>query len=251
MLTAIDAAHQADAGRITVVVPQYPYSRQERRKEREGITAKLAARFLEDVGTYRVITIDIHSDAIGGFFDTAKLENLHASNAIMEELKLIYPQGNFMVVAPDTGGTDRARFYAKKMGKEFAVIYKSRDYAQISKIDVMKLIGDVDGKNVFVVDDMIDTGGTIVKACELLKDNGAKQIVIACTFPYFSGNAVENLQNAYEKKIIDVVIGTDAVIRGALFIKDEPWYHEVSVAGIFAKVIFNINQNKSISVLLV
>lgn len=250
LLTAIDAAHQSDAGRITVIVPQFPYARQERRKEREGITAKLAARFMEEVGAERIITIDIHAEAISGFFDTAKLDNLHASNQIMEELKKVYGDSDFAVVAPDTGGTERARFYAKKLSKDFAIIYKARNYSTISAIETMKLIGNVKDKDVFVVDDMIDTGGTMIKACELLKENGAKRVMVACTFPFFSGNGVELLRNACEKKTIDLLVGTDAVFRGENFIKQENWYREVSVAKLFGQVIYNINQNKSISVLL-
>ncbi len=250
LLTAIDAAHQADAGRITAIVPQYPYARQERRKEREGITAKLAARFMEEVGANRIITIDVHAEAVGGFFDTAIFENIHASKQISEEIDLIYESGDYVVVAPDTGGTERARFYSKKKGKDFAIIYKSRDYSKISTIDIMKLIGDVTDRNVFVVDDMIDTGGTMVKACRLLKENGAKRVVVACTFPFFNGDAVKLIGQAYEEKIIDVIVGTDAVFRGKDFIKEEPWYREVSVASLFAKVVFNINQNKSVSLIL-
>ncbi|PKL11992.1 MAG: hypothetical protein CVV50_04990, partial [Spirochaetae bacterium HGW-Spirochaetae-6] len=250
LLTAIDAVHQADAGRITVIIPQYPYGRQERRKEREGITAKLAARFMEEVGAYRVITIDIHSEAIGGFFDVAKLENLHASKPLMQELDLLYGTGDYVVVAPDTGGTDRARYYAKRKMRDFAIIYKSRDYSKISTIDVMKLIGEVKGRNVFVVDDMIDTGGTMIKACELLKENKAKKVVVACTFAFFNGEAEELIRKAYEDGIIDVIVGTDAVMHGPEFMERNKWYREVSVANLFAQVIYNINQNKSISAIL-
>ena len=249
-LTAIDAAHQSDAGQITGILPQYPYSRQERRKEREGITAKLTSRIMEDLGLERVVTVDIHAEAIAGFFDRAKLENLHASNAIIDELQKIYRDSNFVVVAPDTGGTDRARFYAKKMAKDFAIIYKSRDYSKISTIDIMKLIGDVKDRDVFVVDDMIDTGGTIIKACALLKENGARKVVVACTSPFFSGDGVQKMSKAFEDGIIDLVIGTDAVYWGDDFVKEQEWYREVTVAPLFAQVILNIHQNKSISVLL-
>lgn len=250
LLTAIDAVHQSDAGRITAISPQFPYSRQERRKEREGITAKLAARFMEDTGLHRVITIDVHSEAISGFFDVAKLENIYASNPIIDELSKIYKDSDFVVVTPDTGGTDRARFYAKKMSADFAIIYKSRDYSKISTIDMMKLIGDVEDRDTFVVDDMIDSGSTMIQACKLLKEHGAKKVVVACTFPFFNGDGVEIMRQAYQDKVIDVVIGTDAVFRGGQFLKDEPWYREVSVAPLFAKVLYHINQNKSISSLL-
>ncbi|HOJ50499.1 MAG TPA: ribose-phosphate pyrophosphokinase [Spirochaetota bacterium] len=248
LLTAIDAARQSDAGRITAVIPQFPYSRQERRKEREGITAKLASRFLEDTGADRIITIDIHAEAIAGFFDRAKLENIHASAVFIDEIKNSID--DFVVVAPDAGGVDRARFYAKKLEKGFAVIYKARDYSKVSTIEVMSLIGDVENKNTLIIDDMVDTGGTIINAAKLLKDNGAKDIHVVTTFPFLSGGGDERMANAYREGIIKSFITTDCVNREKDFLDKNPWYKSVSVSALFAKVIYNINKNISISKIL-
>ena len=249
LLTSIDAARQSDAGRITAVIPQFPYSRQERRKEREGITAKLASRFLEDTGADRIITIDIHAEAIAGFFDRAKLENIHASSIFIDEIKSFLKE-DFVVVAPDAGGVDRARFYAKKLEKGIAVIYKARDYSKVSTIEIMSLIGDVRDKDVLIIDDMVDTGGTMINAARLLKENGAKDVYVVTTFPFLSGGGDKKLSDAYKEGLVRSLIGTDAVNRDEAFLKENVWYKEVSVTPLFAKVIYNINKNLSISKLL-
>ncbi len=251
LLSAVDAAYQSDAENITVILPQYPYSRQERRKAREGITAKLVAEFLEIAGAKRVLTLDIHADAIGGFFSSAKLENFHASGEIIKYYKQNYEkEGDFVVVAPDVGSAERARYYAKIFKHEMAVIDKARNYAKMSAIESMKLIGEVKDSNVFVVDDMIATGGTILNACRLLKDEGAKDIYLACTFPFLNGNAVSKFENAYKEGLIKRVIGTDAVYRGEEFILEHEWYEEVSISELFAHVIYRINHKLSLSAIL-
>jgi ribose-phosphate pyrophosphokinase len=251
LISAVDAANQSDADNITVVIPQYPYSRQERRKAREGITAKLIAKFLETAGAKRVLTIDIHSEAIAGFFSKGKLENFHASAEIIEHYKNHHRNDDsFVVVAPDVGSAERARYFAKMLKHEMAVIDKARNYQKQSTIESMRLIGDVKDRNVLAVDDMIATGGTIINACRVLKDEGAKDIYLACTFPFFNGNAVDKLDKAYSEGLIKGVIGTDAVYRGEKFIKDHPWYEEVSIAPLLAHVIYRINHKLSLSEIL-
>lgn len=251
LISAVDAAHQSDADNITVVIPQYPYSRQERRKAREGITAKIVAQFLEVAGARRVLTVDIHAEAIGGFFTKAKLENFHASAEIIHYYQTNYKDDKeFVVIAPDVGSAERARFYAKKFQHEMAVIDKARNYAKKGEIESMRLIGDVRNRNVIVVDDMIATGGTIINACRLLKDEGAEDIFLACTFPYFNGNAVERIDKSYEAGLVKKVIGTDAVFWGEQFRKDHIWYEEVSIAPLLAHVIYRINHKLSLSEIL-
>ncbi len=251
LITAVDAAHQSDAESITAVIPQYPYSRQERRKAREGITAKRVAEFLELVGARRALTLDVHAEAIGGFFTQAKLENFHASAEIIHYVQTNHGEDkDFVIIAPDVGSAERARFYAKKFQHEMAIIDKARNYAKHGEIESMRLIGDVKGRNVFVVDDMIATGGTILNASRVLKDEGAKDITLACTFPFFNGNAVEKFDQAYKDGIIKKVIGTDAVFRGPEFIEKYPWYEEVSIAPLLAHVIFRINHKLSLSAIL-
>lgn len=251
LFTAMNAAYQSDADSITAVIPQFAYSRQERKKTREGITAKQIAIFLEASGADRVITLDLHAEAIQGFFNRAKMEDLHASRTLINFIRKEKIFTNPIVVTgPDVGSAERARFYSKKLGVEFAVVDKVRDYSKISSIESMRLVGDVEGKDVLIVDDMISTGGTLVNACKLLKDKGAEKIIAVCALPFFNGPAVERLAKAWDDKLLGLVVGTDAVFLGEQFLKDNPWYKEVSIAPLFAQVIYNINRKRSVSELL-
>jgi ribose-phosphate pyrophosphokinase len=252
LLTAINAAFQSDADSITVVIPQFPYSRQERKKTREGITAKQIAQFIEVSGANRVITLDVHAEAIMGFFTTAKLENLHASNYLINHFQKIYRNQthDLVIAAADVGGAERARYYSKQMKAHLAIVDKARDYSKKGVIESMRLVGDVDGKDVLIPDDMISTGGTIINAAKLLRDKGAKNIYVSCSLPFFNGPAIELLEKAYQDGLISRVIGTDAVFHGPEFVKNTPWYDEVSIAPLFAEVIYNINQKRSVSELL-
>lgn len=252
VLTAINAGYQSDADHITAVLPQFPYSRQERRKTREAISAKLVANMLEDAGAQRVITLDIHAEAIQGFFNVAKLEDLHASGEIISYLQTIIriDPTRLVVAGPDVGSAERARHYSKVLGAGFAVVDKARDYDGVSKITSMRLVGDVKDREVLIVDDMIATGGTLISAARLLKEKGANKIHVATSLPFFTGSCVENLNKAYEDGLIDIVIGTDAVFHGKKFVEQTPWYREVSIAPLFAHVIHNINKKRSVSELL-
>ena len=248
--TAINAAYNSDAGSVTAVLPQFPYSRQERKKTRESITAQQVARFLEASGACRIITIDIHSEAIEGFLWRAHLENLHASRPISEYFRAHFSCENLIVVAPDVGSADRARTYAKALQAQLALVDKERRYDIPSTIQGMSLVGDVRGKNVFMGDDLVATGGTLINATRLLRDKGAKAIYLACSLPFLSGDAVAKFDRAHAEGLFDVFIGTDAVFRGPGFMRAHPWYREVSVAQLFARVIHNINMMRSVSELL-
>jgi len=250
LMTAVNAAYQSDADSITVVIPQYAYSRQERKKTREGITAKQIARFLEISGADRVITLDVHAEAIMGFFSRATLEDLHASHTLINHFENNYSTENLVITSPDVGGAEKARFYSKAMRTGLAIVDKARDYSKASVVESMRLVGKVEGKNVLLPDDMISTGGTIINAARLLRDNGAKNIYIACSLPFFNGYARELFTKAYEEELITRVIGTDAVFHGPKFVADNPWYDEVSIAPLFAKVIYHINTKRSVSELL-
>jgi ribose-phosphate pyrophosphokinase len=250
LFSAVDAAYQSDADRITVVIPQFPYSRQERKKTREGITAKLIAKFLETVGADRVITLDIHAEAIQGFFTKTKMENLHASRTLIEHMKSNYSVDTMMVVCPDVGGAERARFFSKELKTDLAIVDKSRNYKKASTIEEMRLVGEVEGRDVLLVDDMIATGGTLVNACKLLKEKGASKIYCLASLPFLNGAAVEKIDVAVANGYIDKVVATDAVYRGKTFEEKFPWYDEVSIAPLFAKVIYNINMKLSVSELL-
>lgn len=252
LVTAIHAAYQADPDHITAVIPQYPYARQERRKGREAISAKLIASLLEIAGAQRVLTLDVHAEAIQGFFNYTKMEDMHASGEIIDYLQNVQKldTSNLVVTGPDVGSAERARHYSKRLETGLAIVDKARDYSKTSKVESMRLVGEVKDKDVLIVDDMIATGNTLIQAAALLKEKGAKDIYVVVSLPFFNGNAVEKIDRAYDDGVIKMVIGTDAVFWGEAFVENTGWYREVSVAPLFAKVIYNINQKKSVSSLL-
>ena len=258
LLVTIDAVRHAGARRISLVLPAYPYSRQHKKKGREGLTASLLARLYEDIGVSQIITLDIHSREIENAFSSARVENLHASYQIIRELSKIIDlsdkDNNFVVVAPDTGAVDRNKFYANGLKKPLAMIYKERDYSIVSQsgrssnIKTLRLLGDVSGKVAFLADDMLDTGGTLLKAMEFLKEQGATKIIAAISLPFFTGDAIRLFDEAYEKGYFYRIIGTNAVCHEELFQKE--WYISTSVSGLFAHVISRIHHNQSLSDLL-
>lgn len=250
LLTALNAAYQSDADSITAVIPQFAYSRQERKKGREGITANQIAQFIEVSGANRVITLDVHAEAIVGFFNKALMEDLHASQTLINHFKKNYNTDDLVIAAADVGGAEKARFFSKTMGTDLAIVDKARDYSKASTIESMRLVGEVKDKNVLIPDDMISTGGTIVNAAKLLKDKGAKDIYMTCSLPFFNGNAADILSQAYEEGVVKRIIGTDAVFHGREFLKKYQWFDEVSIAPLFAKVIYHINTKRSVSELL-
>ena len=207
---------------------------------------------MEDAGAQRVLTLDIHSEAIQGFFTYTKLEDMHASREIKDFLinKLKLDTKNMVVTGPDVGSAEKARHYSKRLGTSFAIVDKARDYSKPGEVESMRLVGDVEGKDVLIVDDMIATGGTILHAAALLKEHGAHDIYVAVSLPFFNGNAVEKIEKAYREGDIKLVLGTDAVFWGESFVKNTEWYEEVSVAPLFARVIYNINRKRSVSQLL-
>ncbi len=250
LLTAIDAARQADAESINVILPFFPYARQERKKGREGITASLIARFLEEAGCHRVIDMDIHSEALGGFFRAAKFENLHASQPVTDYVLQNFDHSNLVVVSPDAGGAHRARHYAEIFKVNFALIDKERDYSRANTVVEMRLVGNVAGRDCLIVDDMIDTGGSIVKAVRTLREHGARDIFVCCTHAVLSGEAIGKLDAAHRAGDMRALIATDTVPWGAALAAEYPWYVEVSAAPLFAEVIYRINHKLSVSALL-
>ncbi|HIW36978.1 MAG TPA: ribose-phosphate diphosphokinase [Candidatus Treponema faecavium] len=258
MLVTIDAVRQAGAAQITLVVPVYPYSRQHKKKGREGLTASLLGHIYENMGVARIITLDIHSREIVNAFGKTHLENLHASYQIIRELsKLVDLTGgteNLVVVSPDTGAVDRNKFYATGLKKPLAMIYKERDYSVVTQnardtnIKAVKLLGDVRGKVAFLADDMLGTGGTLLKAMEFLKEQGATKVIAAISLPFFTGGAIDLFNEAYKKGLFYRVIGTNAVYHEDL-LKCE-WYISTNVSGLFANVIARLHHNQSLSNLL-
>jgi ribose-phosphate pyrophosphokinase len=256
LLVTVDAAKQAGAQGITVVLPVYPYSRQHKRKSREGVTASRVGNILESMRVNRVITLDIHSREIGNSFGNMRLENLHASYQIIRQLAKItdVKSENLVVVSPDTGAIDRNKFYATALKKPLALLYKERDYSRISSsaadsnIAELKLLGNVQGKTVFMADDMIGTGGTLLKAMRFLKENGAGEVICAASLPIFSGGAISYFDEAYKEGLFCRIIGTNAVHHEELLGRE--WYVSVDITRLFAQIISRLRQNLPLSSLL-
>jgi ribose-phosphate pyrophosphokinase len=206
LIVMVDALRRASAGRITAVIPYFGYARQDRRvrSARVPITAKVVADFLSSVGVDRVLTVDLHAEQIQGFFDVP-VDNVFASPVLLDDMRKREFQAP-VVVSPDIGGVVRARAIAKLLNDaDLAIIDKRRPKANVAQ--VMHIIGDVKDRDCIIVDDMIDTGGTLCKAAEALKEQGARRVFAYATHPVFSGNAAENIANS----VIDELIITDTI----------------------------------------
>jgi len=258
LLVTIDAVRHAGAKQITLVLPVYPYSRQHKKKGREGLTASLLGHLYESLGVNQIITLDIHSREIENAFIKARIENLHASYQIIRELARIVDltseADDFVVVSPDTGAVDRNKFYATGLKRPLAMLYKERDYsvvtqnAKVTNIKSVKILGDVKGKVAFLADDMLGTGGTLLKAMEFLKEQGATKVIAAISLPFFTGNSIALFDEAYAKGNFFRIIGTNAVYHEELLGKE--WYIKTNVSGLFAQVISRLHHNQSLSDLL-
>ncbi|MBQ5384011.1 MAG: ribose-phosphate diphosphokinase [Treponema sp.] len=256
LLVAIDAVRQAGAREITLVLPVYPYSRQHKKKGREGLTAALLGHIYENMEVKRIITLDLHSREIINAFSHTHCENLHASYQIIRELSRVIDltKEDLVVVSPDTGAIDRNKFYATGLKKPLAMIYKERDYSVVTQdakntnIKSIKLLGDVKGKVAFLADDMLGTGGTLLKAMGFLHDQGATKVIAAISLPFFTGNAIQLFDEAYQKGLFYRIIGTNAVYHEELCKKE--WYISTNVSGLFANVITRLHHGQSLSDLL-
>ena len=236
LLLMIDAAKRASARHITAVMPYFGWARQDRKdKPRVPIGAKLIAKLLETAGATRIITMDLHADQIQGFFEKP-VDHLYASTIFipyLESLKL----DNLTIASPDMGGSKRAYAYSKFLKSDVVICYKQRKKANI--ISHMELIGNVEGKNVVLVDDMVDTAGTLTTAADLMMERGAKSVRAICTHPLLSGKAYERIENSKLKELI---------ISDSIPIKNKSKKIKVlSSAKLFAEVMKNVHNNKSIN----
>lgn len=240
LLLMVDALKRASARRITAVIPYYGYARQDRRPRstRVPISAKVVANMLEAAGVNRVLTMDLHADQIQGFFDIP-VDNIYASPVLLSDLKS-RNYDDLVVVSPDVGGVVRARALAKQLGCDLAIIDKRRPKANVS--EVMHVIGEIDKRNCVIMDDMIDTAGTLVKAAEVLKERGAKSVFAYCTHPILSGPAVERISNS---KLDEVVITNTIPLQGPA--KDCKKIRQLSVAFLFAETIRRISDGESVT----
>jgi ribose-phosphate pyrophosphokinase len=205
IILMVDALKRASAGRITAAIPYFGYARQDRRPRsaRVAISAKVVANMLEEAGVERVLIMDLHADQIQGFFDIP-VDNIYASRILLGDLQKKNYQ-DLMVVSPDVGGVVRARAFAKRLGCDLAIIDKRRPKANVS--EVMNIIGEVDGRNCVIMDDMVDTAGTLTKAAEVLKERGAKTVVAYCTHPVLSGPAIARIAASP----LDELVVTDTI----------------------------------------
>jgi ribose-phosphate pyrophosphokinase len=205
LVVMCDALRRASASRITAVVPYFGYARQDRRPRsaRVPITAKVVADIMVGVGIDRVLTVDLHADQIQGFFDVA-VDNIYATTVMLDDIQRKQPQ-DVVVVSPDIGGVVRARAMAKQLDSDLAIIDKRRPAP--NQAEVMNIIGEISGRTCLIVDDIVDTAGTLCNAAKALKDQGAKAVIAYCTHPVLSGRALENLKDS----ALDELVVTDSI----------------------------------------
>ena len=241
LMVMIDAIKRASSSRVTAVIPYFGYARQDRRvrSQRVPITAKVVANMLTSVGVDRVVTVDLHADQIQGFFE-CPVDNVYASPILMGDIwKQKFP--DMIVVSPDVGGVVRARAIAKQLDEaDLAIIDKRRPQPNVAK--VMNIIGEVAGKTCIIVDDMVDTAGTLCQAAAALKDEGAKGVYAYCTHPVLSGKAIENIENSAmdEMVVTDTIPLSEAAIACSRI-------RRVSVAGLLAETVRRVHSEESVS----
>ena len=235
-----DALKRASASRITAAIPYFGYARQDRRPRsaRVPITAKVIANMLQASGVQRLLTVDLHADQIQGFFDIP-VDNIYAAPILLGDIwKQSHP--DLLVVSPDIGGVVRARAIAKRLESDLAIIDKRRPKANVS--EVMHVIGEIDGRNCVIMDDMIDTAGTLVKAAEVLKERGAKKVYAYCTHPIFSGPAIERIANG---GALDEVVVTNTIPLSAAASQCQK-IRQLTVAPLIAETIQRIAKGESV-----
>jgi ribose-phosphate pyrophosphokinase len=237
MLLILDAAKRASARHITAVMPYFGWARQDRKdKPRVPIGAKLIAKLLESAGATRIITMDLHADQIQGFFEKP-VDHLYASTIFLPHIVDSLKLSNLTIASPDMGGSKRAYAYSKFLGSDVVICYKQREKANI--ISHMELIGNVEGKNVILVDDMVDTAGTLTKAADLMKERGAVSVRAICTHALLSGDAYDKI----EKSQLEELIVTDSIPPKV----SHPKVKVLSCAPLFADVMKNVHFNQSIN----
>jgi len=236
MLLMIDAAKRASARHVTAVMPYFGWARQDRKdKPRVAIGAKLVANLLQAAGATRIMTMDLHADQIQGFFEKP-VDHLFASTIFLPYVKSLGLE-DLMIASPDMGGSKRAYAYSKYLNSDVVICYKQRKKSNV--ISHMELIGEVTGKNVILVDDMIDTGGTLAKAADLMMERGAKSVRAICTHPLLSGTAIERIENS---SLIELIVSDTIPLK-----RTSSKIKVVTCAPLFADVMHKVQDNTSIS----
>ncbi|MCD4756126.1 ribose-phosphate pyrophosphokinase [bacterium] len=252
LYTMIGACRRCDANYITAVIPSFPYARQDKQSGREDITAARIAWELEgELGADHIITMDLHNTAIQGFFRSAQIENLRGSQVLLPYVaKQIQSPENTVFIPTDLGGAKSANYYARKLGTQVAFTYKTRNYSKANTVADIEIMGDVKDKAVYIIDDMIDTGGTFCKALEVAKENGAKDVIGITTFALLHGNAMKKLEKLHSKGMLNKIICTDATYVPKDLLKKHKWIEVISVTEYFAEIIHRLNTRQSIGELL-
>ncbi|AUL99226.1 ribose-phosphate pyrophosphokinase [Zoogloeaceae bacteirum Par-f-2] len=240
LLVLVDALKRASAGRITAAIPYFGYARQDRRPRsaRVPITAKVVANMLQAVGVQRLLTMDLHADQIQGFFDIP-VDNVYAAPVLLADLDK-QKHDDLLVVSPDVGGVVRARAFAKRMECDLAIIDKRRPKANVS--EVMNIIGEVEGRTCVIMDDIVDTAGTLCKAAGALKENGAKRVLAYCTHAVLSGAAVSRIN---ESELDELVVTDTIPLRDDA--RASSRIRQVSVASLLADTMLRISNEESVS----
>ena len=240
LIVMVDALRRASAGRITAVVPYFGYARQDRRvrSARVPITAKVVADMMVGVGVDRVLTVDLHAEQIQGFFDVP-VDNVYGSPVLLEDIEAQKFE-DLIVVSPDIGGVVRARAVAKQLGIDLAIIDKRRPRANVA--EVMHIIGEIEGRTCLLVDDIIDTAGTLCSAAKALKAQGAKKVVAYCTHPVLSGNAIDNLNNSE----LDQLVVADSIPLSQAA-KECPRIRSLTLSKMLAEAMRRLSNEESLS----
>jgi ribose-phosphate pyrophosphokinase len=243
MLLMLDAFKRSSASRLTAVIPYYGYGRQDRKdKPRVPISAKLVADLLQTAGAHRVLTVDLHAAQIQGFFDIP-VDHLFAAAVIIEHVLQLKLSG-LVVVSPDAGGVERARAYAKRLDASLAIVDKRRDQPNVA--EVHNVIGDVSGRTALIVDDIVDTAGTLTKVAEAVKAAGAKEVLASCSHAVLSGHAIERLEKSPLSKLIvtdSIPLSAEKLASGRIVV--------LTISGLLGRAIENIHEETSVTSLFV
>ncbi len=236
LLLMVDAAKRASADKIAAVIPYFGFARQDRKdKPRVSIGSKLVANLLTAAGVDRIMTMDLHADQIQGFFEVP-VDHLFASTIFIPYIESL-GLNNIVIAAPDTGGTKRANAYSKHLNVDLAICYKHRKQANV--VEEMTVIGDVAGKDVIIVDDIIDTAGTLTKAADMMMDKGANSVRAFCSHPVLSGDAYQKIENS---SLTELIVTDTIPLK-----KESPKIKVLSIADLFAEVIRHVLNHQSIS----
>ncbi|AWD32240.1 Ribose-phosphate pyrophosphokinase [Candidatus Kinetoplastibacterium sorsogonicusi] len=240
VMCMVDAMRRASANRITAAIPYFGYARQDRRSRsaRVSISAKVIANMLQVVGVHRVLTMDLHADQIQGFFDIP-VDNIYGAPILLNDIKS-QDYSNLVIVSPDIGGVVRARSLAKALEVDLAIIDKRRPRANVS--EVMNIIGEIEGRTCIIMDDMVDTAGTLCKAAQALKERGALSVFSYCTHPVLSGNAIDRINSS----CLDGLVVTDTIPLPQIAIKSDK-IRQLSCAALFGETIMRIANAESVA----